>query len=385
MRVLFVTHAYPRHPGDAAGSFLHRLALALRAEGIEVHVLAPAGDGLAREESIDGIAVRRFRYAPRRMETLAYAGTMAEQVLGSIGGKVALAGLLGAGTLALRRAIADTRPDVVHAHWWFPGGLLTLGGAGRCPVLLTMHGSDVRLARKVPLAHPVFRHVLARAAEVTAVSSWLAAEAGQMAPGASIEVAPMPADTAAFERASAERRPGHFLFVGRLNAQKGIEDLLEAFAQLPSSATLEVIGTGELEATLKARASTLGCGARVVWKGQVGRDALPGAYASALAVVIPSRDEGLGLVGVEAQLCGTPVIAYASGGTGDVVDPAWGGTLVAAGDTSAIAAAMRARLAAGVASVKEVAPARERMQARFAPAAVAAGYAARYRRLAAHG
>ena len=80
MRVLFVTHSFPRHDGDGAGEFILRLAGALAAHGCEVNVLAPSAPGLAPFEAIRAVPVTRFRYAPRSWETLAYAGTMAEQV-----------------------------------------------------------------------------------------------------------------------------------------------------------------------------------------------------------------------------------------------------------------------------------------------------------------
>ena len=46
LRILFVTHAYPRFADDGAGSFLHRLAVSLRASGCELRVLAPSGKDL---------------------------------------------------------------------------------------------------------------------------------------------------------------------------------------------------------------------------------------------------------------------------------------------------------------------------------------------------
>ena len=46
LRILFVTHAYPRFAEDGAGSFLHRLAVSLRASGCELRVLAPSGKDL---------------------------------------------------------------------------------------------------------------------------------------------------------------------------------------------------------------------------------------------------------------------------------------------------------------------------------------------------
>src|SRR5258706_16483574 len=77
MNVLFLTHSFPRSEGDAAGSFILRLAVALRAENVNVHVVAPAGPGLPASAEIEGVSVERFRYAPRRYEKLAYTGNMA--------------------------------------------------------------------------------------------------------------------------------------------------------------------------------------------------------------------------------------------------------------------------------------------------------------------
>lgn len=382
-RILFVTHNYPRHPGDAAGSFLHRLALALQAAGLTVRVLAPSAPRLPPAESLEGVEIRRFRYAPAGMESLAYSGTMAEQVLGSLGGKGALLGLLTAGAMAVRRGIDDFAPDVIHAHWWFPAGLLSLSADRDVPLVTTMHGSDVRLARSRPIVHPLFRRVMARSAAVTAVSSWLAGEARAMAPRTAIAVAPMPVDTQRFTAEATPRIAGRFLFVGRLNAQKGVRDLLEALSWLPAGVTLDIVGDGDDAATLKQRARDLGVDARITWHGALDHAALPVLYRRSQAVVMPSLHEGLGLVAVEAQLSRTPVIAYRSGGVPDVVDAHWGGRLVPPGDVRALADAMAAIHAAPDAVSGWGASARSVMLDRFAPTSVALGYRAIYDRVSA--
>lgn len=382
LRVLFVTHAYPRFAADAAGSFLHRLALALNASGCELLVLAPSAPTLAPHEEIDGIPIRRFRYAPAGMESLAYTGTMAEQVLGSLRGKGALAGMLAAGTIALRRHAERFAPDVVHAHWWFPAGLLSLGLEDSIPLVTTLHGSDVRLARKVKLVHPLFRRVLARSAAVTAVSSFLGGEARAMAPDARIAVAPMPADTTLFTAGAEPRISGRFLFVGRLNAQKGLGELLEALAWCPAHISLDVVGSGEDEAALRAQSARLGLGARVTWHGALARTELPALYRRAQATVLPSTQEGLGLVAVESQLCRTPVIAYRSGGLPDVVAAEWGGVLVPPRDTRALSAALMGVDAHPELVAGHGAAGRAAMLDRFAPSTVAAGYHALYRSVA---
>ena len=94
MKVLFLTHSFPRFIGDAPGSFLLRLAVALRDVGVEVRVVAPSAADVSESEDLDGIHVERFRYAPRKLETLAYTGNMAQDVAGSWGAKIALTGML---------------------------------------------------------------------------------------------------------------------------------------------------------------------------------------------------------------------------------------------------------------------------------------------------
>jgi glycosyltransferase involved in cell wall biosynthesis len=94
---------------------------------------------------------------------------------------------------------------------------------------------------------------------------------------------------------------------------------------------------------------------------------------------MPSRQEGLGLVAVEAQLCATPVVAYAEGGLLDVVRPEHGGTLVTAGDRRALATAIDRLVHDADAREQAGAQARAFMQARFTPHAVAEQYLAIYR------
>jgi glycosyltransferase involved in cell wall biosynthesis len=379
VRVLFVTHSFPRWSGDVAGAFILHLARALAGAGVEVRVLAPSAPDLAATETIDGITVQRFRYASDDRETLAYQGTMAEQVAGSLGGKLAMLGMLRHGRRAVGELSATFAPDVIHAHWWFPSGLIAAAAHHRAPLVTTLHGSDVRLARKTMWAPRLLRYVVTRSAAVTAVSSWLAAEARVLAPGpgTSVAVEPMAVNVDLFTPGG-ERSAARFLFVGRLNAQKGLSFLLGALAASASGASLDVVGDGPDRETLDVRARTLGVDSRVTYHGAMPQDRLASFYRAATAVIIPGEDEGLGLVAVEASLCGTPVIALRSGGVTDFVTHGETGILTEPGDTAALAAAMDALLARDDRGAELGHAARVAALARFSPGVVAARYKAIY-------
>jgi glycosyltransferase involved in cell wall biosynthesis len=381
LRVLFVTHAFPRVEGDVAGSFLLRLARALADEHVDVSVLAPAGtaaDGapLPAHERVGGVEVRRFRYAPRDWETLAYTGTMVESVRGSARGKLALGGLLSAERRAVAHAVRDTRADVVHAHWWFPNALAAAGPARRAgiPLVVTSHGTDLRLLERTPAAAPLARYAFRRADMVTCVSAWLAQLARPFTPGEPI-VAPMPADTSVFTP-DGVRSTNALLFVGRLSEQKGIIDAIEALAKARrTDATLDVVGDGPLRTAVHERVQQLGLAQRVRFHASMPPRELAAFYRRASALVVPSSGEGLGLVAVEAQLCATPVVAYDSGGLPDVVQDDASGLLVRPGDVDALATAVDRVLDDGALAARLGATGRQRALARFSPPAAARAYA----------
>ena len=380
LRVVFLAHAFPRSADDLTGGFLLRLATALRAEGVQVAALAPAAEGLAAAELLDGVPVRRYRYAPARAQRLAYAGEMHRRAA-TPSGAAALAGLVGAGALAARRAARGA--DLVHAHWWFPAGVQALAARTGLPLVTTVHGTDVRLARSRPAARAACARVLRSSARVTAVSGWLADQAAGFAPDLAgrITVAPMPVDDRAFSPGPAGRPRDELLFVGRLDRQKGAEVAVRALALLDGPAAglpLRVVGGGPEEAALRRLAGQLGVADRVRWERPVSQAELAGRYRRAAALVVPGRDEGLGLVAVEAQLSGAPVVAAASGGLLDVVADGRTGRTFPPGDPGALARAVESVVADRDATARMAATARDEATARFGPAGAARAYAAVY-------
>lgn len=387
MRALFITHNIPRFDGDAAGSFVLRLAVALQEQGHRIDVIAPGSAGLAESDSLEGVSIRRVRYASDANMTLAYTGTMAEAVRQTWSGRFALLGLLRAMRRAVTEQLRQARRagdpyDVVHVHWWFPAGLALWRAfdRGHPPIVLTMHGSDVRLARATAAAHPLMRAVLDQASVRTVVSSWLADAVTRIAPNVRVNVAPMPVDIRHFGLDESDAERAGILFVGRLNKQKGLASLLDAMA-MPAltTATLDVVGDGPDAAALRARAESLGVASRVRWHLLLTQSSLVPLYQHAACVAMPSTEEGLGLVAAEAQLCGTPVVAYASGGLTDVVRNDAGGSLVTPGDIAGLAGSLAALLNAPDNARRRGLLARDAMLTNFSPHVVATRYADFYR------
>ena len=374
-RVLFVTHNFPRTTGDAAGGFLLDLAQALASVEITVEVIAPHARGLPERDIVDGIHVQRVRYGDDADETLAYTGTMSEQVKASTRGKRAMVRLIGALRRGTRFRLASGDIDVVHAHWWFPSALAIGRTAtrARVPMVVTSHGSDARMATGMTASLASF--ALGRAAHVTTVSDWLAQRL-QPLTAAPITVAPMPADVLKYTQQAAIRAsPPRLLFVGRLNAQKNPALVLRTLALLPETMHLDMVGDGPDASSLHVLGAQLGIAHRIAWHGHQPRDAMPAFYAQASCTLVPSRDEGFGMVAAESLLCETPVVASDSGGLPDIVRPGDNGALMASADDPeswrdavlSIAASPERRAAYG-------ATGRAQMMALVSPRAVAERY-----------
>jgi glycosyltransferase involved in cell wall biosynthesis len=344
-------------------------------------------EGLAPTDEFEGVRVDRFRYAVRRLETLAYDGTMADQVRRSWTARGAMAGMVAAELFRASRLVRAWRPQLVHAHWWFPGGAVgtTLGRWRDLPCLTTLHGSDVRVLQGGAGARKLFRFVMSRSTAVTAVSSWLADEAKRIAPDLEPIVAPMPVVTGLFgPTTSTTTGVPRLLFVGKLNPQKGIEHLLHALVEMRQECALDVVvGVGSAETEARALATSLGIAHRIRWHPLLPQTRLAEMYRTATALVMPSVDEGLSLVAIEAQLSGTPVVAFRSGGLPDVVDDGDTGLLVPPRDRTALAAALDRILDLPDRGAAMGRAARQRAVERFAPEAVARRYADIYRHLAA--
>ena len=233
-----------------------------------------------------------------------------------------------------RDALVRSGPDVVHVYGG-PGGVLLLR---RLPVPVVYTANHTYRQAFVP-SDP--RRALAaaeaaayrRAARVLPISQSTADAVRAMGvPASRVEVVAPGVDLPDLDPAI--REPGRMLFVGRLEKEKGA---------LPATAVMRrvlqrrpgwsgiVVGSGRLERAVREEASG---SARIEVAGRLDDDALATELARASVVIMPSRFEGLGLVALEAQARGTPVVGYDVTGLRDAVRD--GGILVAEDDAEAL-------------------------------------------------
>jgi glycosyltransferase involved in cell wall biosynthesis len=173
-----------------------------------------------------------------------------------------------------------------------------------------------------------------------------------------IFTAPNAIDNDFFTRAAAEARrkaPGlreelhlpdrYFLFVGRLVREKGVFELLSAYAKLDQQVRRQVglvlAGDGTLRHQLQEQAASIFPGT-VTFAGFVHREQLPVYYALAETLVLPTYSDTWGLVVNEAMACGLPVIlSRAAGCAADLLIENRNGMLVSPRDVTSLANAMQ--------------------------------------------
>lgn len=261
----------------------------------------------------------------------------------------------------------DAIPDILHSHYWLSGwaGVL-LQDALSIPLAISFHTlGRVKEATRSPGEPRESLIRIAAEAEVVAragcVIASTPAEAADLiehyqANPERICVSPPGVDHTMFRPGSKERARARLgldggpivAFVGRVQPLKGIDVAIDAVARLDGVQLLVVGGpsgpAGESEMVrLQEMAATLAPGRVSFLQPRPHRD-VSCVYRAADAVIVPSRSESFGLVAVEAQASGTPVVASHVGGLAYAVADGRSGFLIAGHDPAEYAAALRSIL-----------------------------------------
>ncbi|HEY2909093.1 MAG TPA: glycosyltransferase [Gemmataceae bacterium] len=357
MRILTVTNLYPNPFQPQRATFNREQVKALAREH-EVSVISPIAwtDELAarrrgapalprnRMMEWDGVPVKypRSLFTPRILRRLYghfYFFSIRKTLL---------------------REIESFRPDVLFATWAYPDGwaAVKIGRQANLPVVLKVHGSDIRQLEESRGRLNGTIQALRGADRVVAVSRDLAMKVAELgAEPSRVHLVYNGVDVGRFcpgDRAAARQRLGLpagrtlLLYVGNLFPVKGPDVLLQACVALAKRGIefdLHFVGQGKLRQELENQSRVGSIQDRVLFQGSIAHDRLPDWFRAADLLVLPSHSEGVPNVLLEAAACGTPFVASDVGGVPEIshLGPS---RLVPAGDVEKLASAVAMQLAA---------------------------------------
>ncbi len=266
--------------------------------------------------------------------------------------------------------------SVLHVHseagpgFWRDAVFMAGAAALRCPVVLQLHGSGFGAfydRADVPV-RALIRLALSRAAcvavPVDSMRAWVHSVCREA------RVACVPPPVALPERgAPLASRPSLVLFLGRLDADTGVIELIDAIAAVRAAVPdvrLVCAGEGDRRAVLR-HAERRGIADAVKFTGWVGPSGKRVLLDSAAVLALPSYAAGLPMGLLEAMAAGVPVVASAVGGVPEVVADGASGFLAAPGDVATLSRLLRKLLIDRTLGERVGAAARETVRARFAP------------------
>lgn len=344
-----LTSSYPL-PGDPGwGPFLRDHARAVQARGHRVTVLTPSlTRGLQVFRDRGGLRVVAYPYSLGTPPMLHCDQGLMPSVRRSWLARLQLPGFLAAGVYYLALCVHRYRPDVVHAHWFIPGGLAAAIGKPLLgiPLVTLGHGADLHLPNR-PLVRRALAYVHRRSDVSLVVSRYLQGRvAGYGLPETEFQVALNGVDTVAFT--PGRRREDGTFVVGvarRLVPEKQVRDVIDAVARMSGmerkGIALRIAGDGAERRRLEEHARATGIAGQVTFLGSVPHREMP-AYLRGIDVLVnPSTQEGLSTGNLEALASGVPVIACRGVGNDEVIEDGRTGVLYPARDVDALKNAIR--------------------------------------------
>ncbi|WP_198007294.1 glycosyltransferase [Nitrococcus mobilis] len=385
--LLVLTSTYPRWPGDHEPGFVHALCQRLT-DRFEVVVLTSRAPGAALRETMGGVEVIRYRYAPQRLETLVYGGGIAAHLERCPWKLLLVPGFILGQYLAVRRLVKRRRIDLIHAHWLIPQGMIArwlVRYVVPVPFVVTSHGGDLFGLRGQRLQR-IKCGIATASAAMTVVSEAMRQEAGRLGlHPPRLEVLPMGVDMCDrfIPDDTITRCTDEILFVGRLVPKKGLSYLLDAMpavlAQRPG-AVLSIAGFGPEQEVLQAQVARLDIEASVRFLGAFTQADLPALYRRAALLAAPfvrdtsGNQEGLPVVLMEAIGCGCPVVAGDVAGVQDLLGEHSDWVCVDATNTPALAETILRVLAHPVEAGERALNLREALARRVDWRIIARGY-----------
>src|SRR5687768_4936962 len=321
MRILVLNHEFPPI-GGGGGRAAEDICRTLAKRGYEIKVLTAYIRGLSREEERDGYQVIRLP----SLRAQAYKASFLSMVV------YVLAGLWTG-----RRLLSSFKPEVIHAHFAVPAGALAwaLSRMTGIPYILTVHLGDVpggvpeKTGGWFQWVYPFTRTIWRDANRIIAVSEFTRQLALKKY-DVKIQVIPNGVDLSTVQPHLVHlNQPPRIVFAGRFMAQKNplqVVQTLNGLKQLQWQCVM--IGDGSLMQDVKRAVAESGLEDRFHFTGWIDpRDVLDWFDRSDI-LFMPSRSEGLPVVGVQALAKGLAIVASQVGGFVDLVDHGKNGYLI---------------------------------------------------------
>ena len=321
MRILVLNHEFPPI-GGGGGRAAEDVCRVLSRRGHEIKILTSHIKGLPREERRDGFHI--LRLASLRTEPYkAGFPSMAAYVL--------------AGLWAGRRLIRLFKPDLLHAHFAVPAGALAwmLARLTGVPYVLTVHLGDVpggvpeKTGGWFRWLYPFTRPIWRDARRIVAVSEYTRQLALKKYK-AEIQVIPNGVDLSTLKPDLVHlNEPPRIVFAGRFMAQKDplqLVQTLNALKQLQWQCVM--IGDGPLMQDVRRAVAESALQERFQLTGWIDPQDVLDWFGRSDILFMPSRSEGLPVVGVQALAKGLAIVASRVGGFVDLVDHDKNGYLV---------------------------------------------------------
>lgn len=351
MHILLLPSWYPETPSDLNGIFFRQQAQALQRSGLQVGVLAPQFRSMrGQPASLFSLNYGQKIYTEANIPTYTHRSMDFFPRVPFID----RARWLRAGKTLWQRYLAQHgKPDVIHAHCINYGGILAhhIHQQTGIPYLITEHSSTYARGLIRSWQQAAMQQAVAHAATRLAVSRAFCALLTQFYPNSTWDYLPnmlSPLFSEAFAPTpKASQEPFIFCSVAHLNANKGFEELLRAFAQVRHTypqCQLHIGGAGTMLAPLQQLANTLQLGDTVRFLGALNPEAVRDMMRQSHAFVLASRVETFGIVWIEALSQGLPVVATRCGGAESIVTTD-NGLLVPVNDVGALAQAMQQMVA----------------------------------------
>ena len=343
--MVLVTPGFPTSLDDHHKPFLADHARALAGAGAHVTVVCPSHPDAPSRHEVGGVEVRRVRFAPASVEARVALGE-SYRVFSGLSALWVIP-MIAKLTLSAARQARHRSGDeaVIHGHWWFPCGLVTVAAAAlagrRTASVVHVHGSDAAVTTNA-VHRWLGRRVLRRATAVVTVSEELRDWASSLVQqrGGQQQVVSMPVGVDRLGPVTPTPADGPVVAVGRLMAEKGFDVLIEAVALMDATQRPDVVIVGDGPDRSRLEALALRRGVNATFAGAVAPGEIGEWYRRARLVCVPSRREGFGMITAEALATGRPVVATSVGAAPSFITDGTNGCLVPPDNAEALSAAL---------------------------------------------